>query len=366
MLKYKIVEIKNKNVSSLESLSREALSDGYGFVERTIKEWKSGENSFSKPGEKFWGLFVENKLIAIGGLNIDPYIENNNGKIGRVRHVYVAKKYRGKGLSKVIMGLILDKAKDNFDILRLSTKNPIAAHFYESLGFVKDQKESRKKSHQKVNSKFYILNISSNKIKKQTARLKVYPNSWRQAEDVLKNDGVVVLPTDTLYGVLGRAQSKKAVERIYEIKGRDENKPFIVLITSLKQIKDFGIKINTKQAKFLEKIWPGKVSVILPCPFKKWEYLHRGEKSIAFRMIGQKNKNLFNLINKTGALVAPTVNIQGGKPAENIREAKNYFKDNINLYINIGERKSQPSTLIKFKDDKIIILRQGSVIIKFP
>ena len=190
---------------------------------------------------------------------------------------------------------------------------------------------------------------------------KISPNPWVRAEKVLKRDGVVVLPTDTLYGILGKAQSRKAVERIYEIKGRDENKPFIVLITSLKQIQDFGIKINAKQAKFLEKIWPGKVSVILPCPLKKWEYLHRGEKSIAFRMIGQKNKNLFNLINKTGALVAPSVNTQGGKPAENINEAKNYFKDSVDLYVNVGEKKSQPSTLIKFEDDKIIILRQGSV-----
>lgn len=186
-------------------------------------------------------------------------------------------------------------------------------------------------------------------------------NNWQKTEEVLKKDGVVVLPTDTLYGIIGKAQSKKSVERIYGIKGRDENKPFIVLITSLKQIKDFGIKINTKQAKFLEKIWPGKVSVILPCPLAKWEYLHRGEKSIAFRMIGQKNKNLFNLIDKVGPVVAPSVNTQGEKPAENIKEAKNYFKDNVDLYVNVGERKSQPSTLIKFEDDKIIILRQGSV-----
>lgn len=189
-------------------------------------------------------------------------------------------------------------------------------------------------------------------------------NNWQKAEEILKKDGVVILPTDTLYGILGRAESKKAVERIYEIKGRDENKPFIVLVTSQEQIKNFGIKINAQQVKFLEKIWPGKVSVILPCPLAKWKYLHRGEKSIAFRMIGPRNKNLFNLINKTGALVAPSVNTQGEKPAETIREAKNYFKDKIDLYINAGRKVSPPSTLIKFEGDNLTVLRQGEIKIK--
>jgi len=186
-------------------------------------------------------------------------------------------------------------------------------------------------------------------------------NDWVKAKKILENNGIVVLPTDTLYGIIGKAQSKKAVEKIYKIKGRDENKPFIVLISSYKDLGLFGVKINEKQAKFLKKIWPGKVSVILPCTLSKWKYLHRGTKSIAFRMIGKRNKNLFNLIKKVGPLVAPSVNTQGEKPAENIKEAKGYFGDNINLYINSGIKKSSPSTLVKYENNDWIILRQGDI-----
>jgi len=190
-------------------------------------------------------------------------------------------------------------------------------------------------------------------------------NSWLKAKEVLKNNGLVVLPTDTLYGIIGRAQSKKAVERIYKIKGRNENKPFIVLISSFKDLELFGIKLDESQAKFLKKNWPGKVSVILPCNQLKWNYLHRGLKSIAFRMIGKKNINLFNLIKKVGPLVAPSCNKQGEKPAENVKKAREYFEDNIDLYINGGRRKSAPSTLIKYEDSKWIILRQGQKKIVF-
>ena len=186
-------------------------------------------------------------------------------------------------------------------------------------------------------------------------------NDWVKAKKILENNGIVVLSTDTLYGIIGKAQSKKAVEKIYKIKGRDENKPFIILISSYKDLEFFGIKINKEQAKFLKKIWPGKVSVILPCTLSKWKYLHRGTKSIAFRMIGKRNKNLFNLIKKVGPLVAPSVNTQGEKPAENIKEAKGYFGDNINLYINSGIKKSSPSTLVKYENNDWIILRQGDI-----
>lgn len=188
--------------------------------------------------------------------------------------------------------------------------------------------------------------------------------NWEKAVEILKNDGLVVLPTDTLYGLIGSVFSKKAVEKIYKIKNRIENKPFIVLISSFKDLEKFGIKVDKKQYQFLKNIWPGKVSVVFPCYLNKWKYIHRGVESIAFRMIGPKNKKLFNLIKKVGPLVAPSVNKEGEKPAENIKEANDYFNNEIDLYINQGERRFKPSTLIKFKNDDWIILRQGAKKIK--
>jgi len=204
-------------------------------------------------------------------------------------------------------------------------------------------------------------------------------NDWIKAEEILNKDGVVVLPTDTLYGLIGKADSKKAVERIYEIKGRNESKPFIVLINSYKQFKNFGIILNDKQEKFLKKVWPGQVSVILPCLFREFEYIHRGTHSIAFRMIGKRNRNLYKLINNVGPLVAPSVNPEGKEPAISIKQAKKYFGparnsrdiasaggDNVDLYINAGMRMSEPSTLVKFESNSTWkILRQGKIKVNF-
>ncbi len=137
MIEYQIQEINDNNIDSLLPLNEEALVDGWNLVDRTIKEWKLGDHKFDKKGEKLWGLFVGDKCIAIGGIDIDRYLEGNDGSVGRVRHIYVAKEYRGQGLSKIIMNLIIEHAKKYFKLLRLSTSNPIACHLYDSLGFQK-------------------------------------------------------------------------------------------------------------------------------------------------------------------------------------------------------------------------------------
>jgi L-threonylcarbamoyladenylate synthase len=186
-------------------------------------------------------------------------------------------------------------------------------------------------------------------------------NNWSKAISVLKKGGVIVAPTDTLYGILAIAVNKKEVERIYKIKGRDENKPFIILISALTDLGKFGVKLTTDREKFLNGIWPGKISVILTCTNKKFEYLHRGTKAIAFRMIGKRNPNLYNLIKKVGPVVAPSANLQGCPPAKNVWQAKKYFGNSIDMYMCGHTRTSKPSTLVKFKGNKLVILRKGAV-----
>jgi L-threonylcarbamoyladenylate synthase len=177
--------------------------------------------------------------------------------------------------------------------------------------------------------------------------------------EILKNGGVEVIPTDTIYGIVGSAFSKQAVERIYKIKNRPDNSPFIILISSLKDLENFNIKINKEQAKILEKFWPGKVSIIFPCNLVKYKYLHRGTKSLAFRF--PNKKSLIEIIKKTGPLVAPSANLSNEKPAENINEARKYFGDSVDFYLSGGTLKSKPSALIRLGNDSEIIILRGNI-----
>jgi L-threonylcarbamoyladenylate synthase len=189
-------------------------------------------------------------------------------------------------------------------------------------------------------------------------------SDWQKAEEALKKGGVAFVPTDTLYGLVASALDKKAVERIYKIRGRDKGKPCIVLISSFADLKKFGVSISIEQKKFLESIWPGKVSVILPCTARKFQYLHRGTKTIAFRMIGPKNKNLFKILESVGPLIAPSANPQGLPPARKRSEGRKYFGKSVDAYVCVGTKISKPSTLIEYKNNKLKVLREGAVKIK--
>ncbi|MFA5098609.1 MAG: L-threonylcarbamoyladenylate synthase [Candidatus Paceibacterota bacterium] len=175
---------------------------------------------------------------------------------------------------------------------------------------------------------------------------------------ILNAGGIGVLATDTLYGLVGQALSKESIERIYRVRHRAPKKSSIVLISSLDDLKLFNIKINSGIKKQLLKFWPGKVSIILPCPDKKFQYLHRGVKTLAFRL--SKKKSLINLVKKTGPLVAPSANLEGEPPAETIKQAKKYFGDKIDFYADSGKISGRPSTLIKIEKGKMIILRKGA------
>lgn len=167
------------------------------------------------------------------------------------------------------------------------------------------------------------------------------------------------MPTDTIYGLLGKALNKKTIARIYQVRKRQPNKPLIILIGSQKDLNLFKIKPNKTTREILDHCWPRKISIILSCPLKKFEYLHRGTNSLAFRL--PKNKWLQNLLKETGPLVAPSANPEGLPPAKNISEAKKYFKDQVDFYQSGRNYPSKPSTLIEIKNGKIDIIREGAV-----
>jgi|SRR3989344_217903 len=184
--------------------------------------------------------------------------------------------------------------------------------------------------------------------------------NWTQAIKILKSGGVGVIPTDTIYGLVASAWNPKAVERVYELKGRAPDKPCIILIRSLADLKKFGVNPNKTDIKLLKKLWPGPVSVIFPLSPEKsrsFAHLHCGTNTLAFRL--PKKSHLRSLLRKTGPLIAPSANPEGKRPAASTTKAKHYFSDKINFYVAGGKLSYKPSTLIAIQAGKIIIVRPG-------
>lgn len=174
----------------------------------------------------------------------------------------------------------------------------------------------------------------------------------------IKLNQIGVIPTDTIYGVVASALSERSVEWAYKILKRNPKKPFIILLSSIDDFALFNIKLDSDTKKILKKIWPGKVSVVLQCASLKFRYLHRGRKSLAFRI--PKKPGLIKLLKYAGLLISTSANPEGKKPAETIAEAERYFGNRIDFYVNGGKIKSLPSTLVEIKDGKVHVIRQGT------
>jgi len=172
---------------------------------------------------------------------------------------------------------------------------------------------------------------------------------------VLQGDGVVVMPTDTIYGLVGKAENVSVVNRIYQMRKRNPDKPCIILIGEISELNKFSINLSKKQRDIIEN-FSIPTSFILDCPLEKFSYLHCGTKTLAFRIPFQED--LRKLLLQTGPLIAPSANPEGFFPAKNIDEAKKYFGDSVDLYVDGGNISGKASKIIKLnKDGSLTIIR---------
>jgi L-threonylcarbamoyladenylate synthase len=174
--------------------------------------------------------------------------------------------------------------------------------------------------------------------------------------ELLKPGSIGVIPTDTVYGVVARAADQAAVERLYNLKKRD-NKPGTLIAADIKQLEELGLK--HRYLKAVEQFWPGAVSVIIPAADPELTYLHRGKMTLAVRI--PDDSKLKKLLQATGPLLTSSANPPGQPTATTIGQAKKYFSDQVDFYSDSGDLSGrQPSTVIRIIDDAIEVLRQGA------
>jgi L-threonylcarbamoyladenylate synthase len=169
------------------------------------------------------------------------------------------------------------------------------------------------------------------------------------AVPTLIHGGVVVMLTDTIYGILGKADNEEACNRVRELKGRDADKAMIVLIADSAQIWDGVSRESFEKAR--SQIGAEPTSIIVPAGPNTPTWLPRqNDTSIAFRL--PSDEQLVKLIRQTGPLVAPSANPQGVLPALNIKEAGHFFGDKVDLYVDAGFVGNRPpSRVVRLKDD---------------
>lgn len=180
-----------------------------------------------------------------------------------------------------------------------------------------------------------------------------------RAVRIIKNGGTVVYPTDTLYGLGVNASDKKAVMKIFEIKGRNYDKPISIAVNNLREAKKYA-KFNSTALKIAKKFLPGPLTLILPSKLNLPKELNPDEK-VRIRIPG--SKITLELIKKSKVpLTATSANLSGGKNPVTAKEAIRQIGNKVDLILDAGKCKySKASTIVEVVNDKIEVVREGFI-----
>jgi L-threonylcarbamoyladenylate synthase len=184
---------------------------------------------------------------------------------------------------------------------------------------------------------------------------------FERATDILLDGGTVIFPTDTVYGLGANALNDAAVEKLFDIKGRDKKKPINVLIADYEDILKIAEIPSREEGKLIEKFWPGPLTIILKRKENTANAAASNGDTIGVRM---PNSDIArNLIREVGSPLATTsVNLAGNKPATSVEGIDEKVLDKVDFVLDGGESDLKvASTIVEFENGEPKILREGTI-----
>jgi len=182
-----------------------------------------------------------------------------------------------------------------------------------------------------------------------------------EAARVLREGGLVVFPTDTVYGVGAAVDRPDAVARLYVAKGRPLDRPIPVLIADLDQLERLARDVNDAILRLARRFWPGALTIVVPAqPWLPVEIV-RDTGAVGLRM--PDHPVALAIIRAAGGAVATTsANRSGEREACTVEEAVAALGETVDLYVDGGRTPGGiPSTVVALEDGEIRILRRGAL-----
>jgi len=180
---------------------------------------------------------------------------------------------------------------------------------------------------------------------------------------ILNSGGLVISPTDTVYGIMGDALNQSVIRKIYEVKNRPYDKPLILLMDSFNMIKEYTDNITEIEIKAINELLPGPVTIILKKNYKINNLITGNTEYVGVRI--PNNEELLSIINKLGRpIVSTSANISNEEVITDVSMLDSNLKSQIDYIVDGGTLKNISSTIIKFTGDKVKIIREGEFINK--
>lgn len=182
-----------------------------------------------------------------------------------------------------------------------------------------------------------------------------------KAKEILENENLVAIPTETVYGLAGNIYSEKAINKIFKTKNRPFNNPLIVHIHSKELLENIAQEIPEKAKQLAEAFWPGSLTLVL----KKKETIPysitAGKETVAVR-VPNHTLTLELLKQLDFPLAAPSANPFGSISPTTSQHVADYFTDTLEMVLDGGNCENGiESTIVGFENEKAILYRLGSI-----
>lgn len=188
---------------------------------------------------------------------------------------------------------------------------------------------------------------------------KSFEKALEKSVSILNKGGLIVFPTDTVYGLAAKFDEDDAIERIYKVKGRDQTKALAVLIGNADQINIISPGISESAMKLTRVFWPGALTIIV----KKREDIKTPlsmDNSIGIRI--PDDPFVRQLSELVGPLATTSANRSGYPSTTRIETVLYQIGDSVDLIVNGGECEGGiPSSVVDCRGDEIRILREGAI-----
>ena len=185
----------------------------------------------------------------------------------------------------------------------------------------------------------------------------------KEIVDVLDRDGLIIFPTDTVYGIACNAFSEEAIKKLFKAKQRSFDKPINVLVDSKSKIELVVEEINNKEKELINKYFPGNLTIIFNKKKEVSNLLTANKPTIGVRIPDNKIA-LAILKSYPYPLATTSANISGNETGTKVEDFIDSFKETVDIVIDQGESKDVPSTIVRVENNEVIVLREGSLKIK--
>lgn len=179
------------------------------------------------------------------------------------------------------------------------------------------------------------------------------------AAETLQKGGVIAIPTDTVYGFAAAVHDRDAIERLYEIKERSQNKSIAVLLGDAEQAHLVAHEFPAKARRLADKYWPGALTIIIRKRSDLPDNLTSNDL-VGLRIPDHEFTR--ELIRRTGPLAVTSANISGQPPARSIDEFAGLLGSKLDLIIDGGPSSGGiPSSVINCEPEEAVVLREGAI-----